>query len=158
MLDSLSTIKGQYEAPQDALMDISRTLGVKPLNAVKHIKVLLKKKEMEDLQAQINCLLKENSDLKDWNIARKVQAKEREELKARIISLEAKVAKAQNQRDEATTVAWKFDEFVRNPSDVVNKAKLYDKGMSRSAASLGPMIVQFLVDYHAKVEKVLVGI
>ena len=46
-------------------MDISQTLGVKPLMVAELVKALPKKKEMEDLQARIDYLLKENNDVKD---------------------------------------------------------------------------------------------
>ena len=46
-----------------------------------------------------------------------------EELKGRIASLEAEVAEARSQRDKSTMVARKFEEFVENPSNIVNKAK-----------------------------------
>ena len=64
MLNSLSMVKGLYKALQDALMDISHTLGVELLLAAEHIKMLSKKKEMEDLQARVDCLLRENNDFK----------------------------------------------------------------------------------------------
>ena len=50
-LDSLSTVKGQYMAIEEALVDISRTFGVPSLAVADHIKTLPKKREMEDLQA-----------------------------------------------------------------------------------------------------------
>ena len=65
MLDSLSIVKGHYMAIlEEALVDISKTFGVPPFEVVDHIKMLLKKQEMEDLQARINCLVKENNELK----------------------------------------------------------------------------------------------
>ena len=104
LLDSLGTVKGQYDVLQDMIMDISRTVGVKSLSTVEHIKVLPKKKDVEDLQTRVDCLLKENNNLKDQVVAMEAEAKEREELKERISSLEAEVVEAQNQRDEAITV------------------------------------------------------
>ena len=51
-------------AIEEALVDISKTLRVPPLAAAAHIKTLPKKQEMEDLQAWIDCLVKENGELK----------------------------------------------------------------------------------------------
>ena len=130
LLNSLSMVKGQYKALQDVLMDMSRTLGVQPLLVVEHIKALPKKKEMEDLQARVDCLLRGNNDLKDQVAAREAETKEREELKEQISSMEAEVATAQNEMDKATAVAQKFDEFVGNSGNVINKAKLYDEARS----------------------------
>ena len=64
VFDNLSTVKGQYMAIEEALVDISKTLGVPPLAVVHQIKILPKKQEMEDLLARINCLVKENGELK----------------------------------------------------------------------------------------------
>ena len=61
VLNSLSTIKGQYMAINKVLVDINKTLGVPSLAIADHIKMLPKKREMEDLQAQIKCLVKEAS-------------------------------------------------------------------------------------------------
>ena len=55
-------------------------------------------------------------------------------------------------------MARRFDEFIGNPGDVVNKAKLNNEGMATPRASPGPKIVRFLVDYNAKMDKVLAGI
>ena len=52
-------------------------------------------------------------------------------------------------------VARKFQEYVGNPGDVVNKAKLYDKGVQQLGAAFEPKIVQFLVDYIAKMDRIL---
>ena len=72
--------------------------------------------------------------------------------------MEAEIATAQNQRDESIAMAGKFDKIFENPGDIVNKAKLYDKGMTKLGALPGPKIVQFLVDYNAKMKKVLARI
>ena len=49
---------------EEAFMDISKTLGVEPLAAADYLKTLPKKQDMVDLLAQIDCMLKENGDLK----------------------------------------------------------------------------------------------
>ena len=110
---------------------------------------------MEDLQARINCLVKENDELK---ATREVEQKQMDELKERIAALEIKLVEAWKQESEACTIAWNFKKFIGNSDDVVNKARLYDKETSQQSASLGPKIIRFLVDYDRKIEKVLIDI
>ena len=54
----------QYLGMEEALEEISTELEVKPRQVVEHIKGLPKAWEMEDLQARIDYLLKENIELK----------------------------------------------------------------------------------------------
>ena len=55
-------------------------------------------------------------------------------------------------------LAQKFQEYVGNPSNMVNKAKLYDKGMLQLRAASGQKIVWFLVDYAVKIDRILAAI
>ena len=89
---------------------------------------------------------------------KEAEQKQMEELRGRISAMEVELAKARKQMKEALAVARKFKEFIGNMDDVINKAKLYDKGMSQLRASPKPKIIWFLVDYNIKMEKVMVGI
>ena len=81
--------------------------------------------------------------------------KEVEELKGKTKAMEVELAAARKERDEETTINRMFWYFIKNLGDVVNKVKLYDKGMSRPGASPEPKLVRFLVDYNTKMEKML---
>ena len=81
-----------------------------------------------------------------------------EELRGRVATLEVELAEAQKQENEARAVARNFEEFIGNPGNAINKAKLYDEGMSWLGASFGPKIIRFLVDYKIKMEKILARI
>ena len=56
----------------------------------------------------------------------------------------------QKKKNKALEVARKFQEYVGNLGEVVNKAKLYDKGMFQLGSASGPKIMWFLVGYVAK--------
>ena len=64
LVDNLSQLKGQYVAIEAALVSINKELKIKPLEAPPHIWALPKAKDMANLRARVDCLLKENGELK----------------------------------------------------------------------------------------------
>ena len=116
-------------------MGMNKTLGVEPCIASEHMKTLSKLQDMADLQARVDCLLKENG-----------------KLKAKLAARKAELADTWKKKNKAVEVAQKFQEYVGNSDAVVNKAKLYDKGMLPLGLAPGPKIIWFLVDYAAKME------
>ena len=83
---------------------------------------------MEDLRAQIDCLLKENAELKTQVADQDEKLKEAETLMA--AAFEEKVW-AQEEPEKAVTMARKFHAFVGYPGDVVTKARVYDESMKK---------------------------
>ena len=73
-------MKAQYNAMEDKLMAIRREFSTEPLNSLEHIRRRPKVREVEDLQARINCLLKENTNLKAQVADREGRLKEAEAL------------------------------------------------------------------------------
>ena len=63
MLDSLTSVKGQYKAMEQAFVDISKELKIESLKIAEYLKTLPKSQEVVDLQAEMDCLLKENAKL-----------------------------------------------------------------------------------------------
>ena len=49
----------------------------------------------------------------------------------------------------------KFHAFVGYLCDVVNKAQLYDDNMGQPGVAPAPKVIRCLVDYSAKIEKLL---
>ena len=74
------------------------------LNALKRIKKLPKAQDMADLQAWVDCLLKENKELKTQVADREARLKEAEDLKSRKKAMEVELAIARKERDETTTI------------------------------------------------------
>ena len=145
-------VKAQYNAMEDELLAIGRELGTEPLNSLEQIKRLLKVREVEDLQARIDCLLKENADLKIQVANREEKLKEVEALTT--ATFEEKV-RAQDEHEKAVTMARKIHAFVGYSDDVMNKAWLYDKSMKKSEIVPAPKVIRCLIDCNLKMEKLL---
>ena len=64
LVNSLRQIKGQYVALEQTLTGVGKELKVAPLKALDAVKQLPKAQDMADLQAWVNCLLKENGELR----------------------------------------------------------------------------------------------
>ena len=117
-----------------------------------HVKKFPKARELVDLQARTNYLLKENSELKTWVATQEVQQQEIRALKA---ATNAELVCAQEDRDRAEAISRKFHKFVGQPGDVVNKAQFYDKGSSHQGTPTRANIVRFFVKYNSKMEKLM---
>ena len=61
---------------EQALQEISKELKMEPLNALECVKKLPKVQDMANLQARVDCLFKENSELKSYAATREAQLKE----------------------------------------------------------------------------------
>ena len=109
---------------------------------------------MAHLQARVDCLLKDNGELKNQVKAKEVELREVEALK---VMVEVELVVARRVRDEVTTISRMFQDFVGNSGNVINKARLYDQGMNQSGALTRRKIVRFLVDYNTKMEKLVKG-
>ena len=107
---------------------------------------------MEDLQARIDCLLKENAELKIQVADRDDKLKEAEALTATAFE---KKFRAQEEYEKAVTMAWKVHAFVGYLGDVVTKARLYDESMKTSEVVLAPKVLRALINYSGKMEKLL---
>ena len=155
LVSNLKQLKGQYVALEQTLMGIGRELKVPPLQALDGVKKLPKAQAMADLQARVDCLLKENGELRTHVEEGEAQRKELEELKDWVKAIEEELKSAREDRDKAVVMAQKFHAFMGYPGDVVNKAWLYDKSTSQPGTSLGSKIIRCMVDYSTKIEKLL---
>ena len=105
---------------------INLHLDVELRHLLEHIQTLPKPQDLTNLQARVDCLLKENGELKTKVEEGEVLPKEMEELKDPIAALEVEVKSAKEERDNAKEVAWKIHVFMGYPGDVINKARMYD--------------------------------
>ena len=64
VVNSFRQVKSQYAALEHTLQEISKELKMEPLADLECVKNLLKVQDMVDLQAKVNCLLKENGKLR----------------------------------------------------------------------------------------------
>ena len=74
----------------------------------------------------MDCLLKENGELRTKVEEGEALRKEIEELKNRITAIEEEVKTARTELDKVKEVAQKIHSFLGFPGDVLNKAQLYD--------------------------------
>ena len=102
---------------------------MEPIDALDRIKALPKPQDLSDLQAQVDCLLRENGELKAKAEEGDALRKEVGELKNRIKAVEREVKTARAERDKSKEVAQKVHGFLGYPGDVLNKARLYDHGL-----------------------------
>ena len=91
---SYRQVKDQYLILERILESISLHLDVEPRHFLEHIQALLKPQELTDLQARVDCLLKENRELKMKVEEGKALRKETVELKDRIAAMEEEVKTA----------------------------------------------------------------
>ena len=108
---------------EEAFEEIGAKLGVEPRQIMPQIRSLPKAREVEDLRAQIDGLLKENGELKRQVADRDAKVKEAEALAAVVV--EEKV-RAEAEHAKVDTISRKFFDFVGFVGDVVTKARLYD--------------------------------
>ena len=152
VVDSLRHVKGQYAALEHVLQEISKELKVEPHGALECVKKLSKVQDMEDLQARVDCLLKENGKLKNQVAAKEAQLKEVGALKT---AVEEELVQTREDQNKALAISRKFHNLTRHSGNVVNKTRLYDASMDQLRASTDPKVIWCLVDYNTKMEKLL---
>ena len=148
-------MKAQYQSMESLLNSISQYLDVEPRDMLDHIKALPKPQDLLDLQARVECLLKENGELKAKAEEGEVLRKEVGELKNRIATVEKEVKTARAVWDKSKEVAQKIHGYLGYPGDVLNKARLYDHGLKQPTTDSGVKMMQCMVDYGLKLEKTL---
>ena len=108
-----------------------------------------------DLQARVDCLLKENGELKAKVKEGESLWKEMGELRNRIAVVEEEVKTARAERDKAKVVAQKIHGYLGFPGDVLNKTRLYDHGLKQPTTDSGVKMMRCMVDCGLKLEKML---
>ena len=103
----------------------------------------------------MDCLLRENRELKAKAEEGDVLWKEVGELKNRITTVEKEVKTVRVERDKSKEVAQKIHDYLGYPSDVLNKVQLYDHGLKQPTTDSGVKMMQCMVDYGLKLEKTL---
>ena len=143
-----------------------------PADVMNRIRDLSKPEDLTDLQAQLDCLLKENVELRaradegdtpgGENVELKARADESDafraenkELKDRMKELEREAKAARTERDKSKEVAQRVSKFLGSPSDVLNKPRLFDHGLKQPATDSGVKIMRCMIDYSHKMEKTL---
>ena len=134
---------------------ISRYLDTEPDDMLDRIKVLPKPQDLSDLQARIDCILKENGELRAKVDENNALRKEVGELNDRIKAMEKEVKIARAEWDKSKEVTQKVCGFLGNPGDMLNKARLYNHDLKQPSTDSGVKMMRCMVDYGLKMEKTL---
>ena len=148
-------MKSQYQSIERFIKAISSYLDAEPADVLDRIKALPKPQDLSNLQARVDCLLKENGELRAKAEEGDALWKEEGELKNWIKAVEKEVKTARAERDKSKEVAQKVHGFLGNLGDVVNKARLYDHGLKQPTTDSGVKMMRCMVDYGLKMEKTL---
>ena len=170
--ESYRVVKTQYQAMESFIEEVSTYLDVDPADVLNRIKDLPKPEDLTDLQARMDCLLKENVDLRAKaeecdalraeNAGLKARAEEGDalrseikELKDRLREAEKEAKAARMERDRSKEVAQRVSKFLGSPGDVLNKARLFDHDLKQPATDSGVKIMRYMIDHSQKMEKTL---
>ena len=117
--------------------DISNYLDAEPVDVMDRIKALPKPEDLTNLQARMDCLLKENVELRAKANEGDALRTENKELKDRVKEAEKAVMTARMERDRSKEIAQQVPKFLGSPGDVLNKARLFDHGLKQPATDSG---------------------
>ena len=123
-----------------------------PADIMNRIRALPKPEDLTDLQARMECLLKENRAKTDENDTPRAKNKE---LKDRMKEAKKEVKAAWTERDKSKEIAQKVSKFLGSSGDVLNKARLFDHGLKQPTTNSGIKIMRCMIDYSQKIEKTL---
>ena len=155
VVQSYKVVKKQYQAMEKLINSISQYLDVEPDDILDWIKAHPTAQDVSDLQARMDCLLKENGELRAKADEGDALWKENGELKDQIRAMEKEVKTARAKRDRSKEVTQKVCGFLGNPGNVLNKARLYDHGLKQPSTDSGVKMMRCMVDYGLKMEKTL---
>ena len=153
--ESYKVVKSQYQVMERFIEDISNYLDAEPANVMDRIKVLPKPEDLTDLQARMDCLLKENVELRAKADEGDALRTENKELKDRMKEAEKAVKAARTERDRSKEIAQQVSKFLESPGDVLNKARLFDHGLKQPATDSGVKIMRCMINYSKKMKKTL---
>ena len=119
------------------------------------IKALPKPEDFTDLQARMDCLLKENIELRAKADEGDALQMENKTLKDRVKEAEKAIKTARTEQDRSKEIAQQVSKFLGSPGDVLNKARLFDHGLKQPATDSGVKIMRCMIDCSQKMEKML---
>ena len=130
-------------------------MDLEPADVMDQIKALSKLEDLTDLQARMDCLLKENVELRAKADKGDALRTENKELKDRMKEAEKVAKAARTERDKSKEIAQKVSKFLGSPGDVLNKARLFDHSLKQPATDSSVKMMRCMIDYSQKMEKTL---
>ena len=152
--ESYKVVKSQYQVMERFIEKISY-FDAEPANVMDRIKALPKPEDFTDLQARMDCLLKENIELKAKADEGDALLTENKALKDQVKEAEKAIKTARTEQDRSKEIAQQVSKFLGSPGDVLNKAQLFDHGLKQPATDSGVKIMRCMIDYSQKMEKTL---
>ena len=153
--ESYKVVKSQYLVMERFIKEISNFFDAEPVEVMDRIRALPKPEDLTDLQAWMDCLLKENAELRARVDEGDALWAENKELKDRMKEAEKEVRVARTERDKSKEIAQKVCKFLGSPGDVLNKARLFDHSLKQPATEFGVKMMHCMIDYSQKMEKTL---
>ena len=153
--ESYKVVKSQFLVMERFIEEISNFFDAEPVEVMDRIRTLPKPKDLTDLQARVDCLLKENAELRARADEGDALRAENKELKDRMKEAEKEVKVARTERDKSKEIAQKVCKFLLSPGDVLKKAQLFDHGLKQPATDSGVKMMRCMIDYSQKMEKTL---
>ena len=98
-------VKSQYQVMEHFIQDISNYFDVEPADVMDRIKALPKPEDLTDLQARMNCLLKENMELRAKADEGNALRTENKALKVRVKEAEKAIETTRTERDRFKEIA-----------------------------------------------------
>ena len=103
--ESYKVVKSQYLVMERFIEEISNFFDAEPAEVMDRIRALPKPEDLTDLQARMDCLLKENAELRARVEESDALWAENKELKDRMKEAEKEVKVAQTERDKSKEIA-----------------------------------------------------
>ena len=153
--ESYKVVKSQYLVMERFIEEISNFFDAEPAEVMDRIRALPKPEDLTDLQARMDCLLKENVELRARADKGDALRAENKELKDRMKEAEKEVKVAWTERDKSKEIAQKVCKFLGGLNDVLNKAQLIDHGLKQPATDSRVKMMHCMIDYTQKMEKTL---
>ena len=153
--ESYKVVKSQYLVMERFIEEISNFFDAEPVEVIDRIRALPKPEDLTDLQARMDCLLKENAELRARVDESDALRAENKELKDWMKEAKKEVKVARTERDKSKEIAQKVCKFLGSPGDVLNKARLFDHGLKQPATDSGVKMMCCMIDYSQKMEKTL---
>ena len=148
-------VKSQYLVMERFIEEISNFFDVEPAEVMDWIRTLPKPEDLTDLQARIDCLMKENVELRARTDEGDALRAEDKELKDRMKEAEKEVKVARTKRDKSKEIVQKVCKFLGSLGDVLNKARLINHGLKQPATDSGVKMMRCMIDYSQKMKKTL---
>ena len=131
--------QAQYNQLGDVVVDVCKALGNVAIQDIDTaLFQIVRKEEVAERDSRINELIQEN-----------------EELKERLRKTERKLKLEQSKTQGAYRLIGLLKEHVRNPGDLVVKARIYDEAVAKTGGVMALKLIHICVDYSTRMETIL---